>query len=91
MSEGCIYGNADEALGYTQTVWRTPARFGLCLTTQPVFCHSNTLSTETLLERTLKCILVASMLNSLFFVSLEVDTEIPVHTYKRYKFISTLE
>lgn len=58
---------------------------------QSVFCHSNTLSTETLLERTLKCILVASMLNSPFLISLAVDTEIPVHTYKSYKFISTLE
>lgn len=34
---------------------------------QPVFCHSNTLSMETLLEKTLKCILVASMLNSPVF------------------------
>lgn len=65
--------------------WAQPYYF------QFVFCHSNTLSMETLLERTLKCILVARMLNSPFFVSLVVDTEIPVHTCKRYKFISTLE
>lgn len=55
------------------------------------FPSQNTVSMETLLERTLKCILVVSMLNFPFFVSLAVDTEIPVHTYTRYKFISTLE
>lgn len=57
--------------------WAQPYNF------QPVFCHSNTLSMETLLEKTLKCILVASMLNSPFFFSLVVDTEIPMHIYKR--------
>lgn len=65
--------------------WAQPYNF------QPVFCHSNMLSTETLLEKTLKCIIVASMLNPPFFVSLVVDTEISMHTSKRYKFITTLE
>lgn len=90
MSEGCIYGDASEVLGCTHTAWRTPACFGLSLTTCSLFSVTEH-STETLLERTLKCILVVSMLNFLFFVSLAVDTEIPVHTYTRYKFISTLE
>lgn len=37
MSEGCIYEDVGEVLDCTQTAWRTPACFGLSLTTFSLF------------------------------------------------------